>query len=616
MNDFGLSPLLSDGMIIQRDASFPLLFVKKVSVTFLGKTYEAQEEYDGKWLVMLESTEAGGPFTMEITDGSETVTINDIYAGDLWVCAGQSNMEMRLDRLKDNFSEEWEIEEYPVIRHFAVPQCWDFEKARDDITGGKWVQANADTLVEISAVGWFFAKELNKKQGVPIGLINTAWGGTPIEAWMNADDLSGFPEKIADGAQYADTARREGIIKGTEEAINEWEELVKQEDTGLKEGWERGETDISSWETVALPGDFKDAGVNDFCGAIWIAKDFEVEDASGFENAHVWLGTIVDADTVYINGTEVGNTTYRYPPRKYSFSGLLKTGTNRIAIKVVCRDGQGGVTPGKHFKIFSDNNTIELAGEWKYKIGYTAAQRPSEFFFHYKPMGDYNAMVAPLLKYPLKGVIWYQGESNTGNPLEYPELFKKMIQGWRERNVNEYLPFLFVQLPIFGEASDNNERSSWAIVREAQKSVLALPATGMACALELGEWNDLHPLNKKDVGYRLFLAAEKLLFLGDNTSPGPTLTRHEKTKDRLYLFFDNCGHGLKTETEEKAHVTVIDGSERFRLPAEIEGADFISIDISTLFAPERVLYAWADNPRDRQLYNSDGLPVIPFNVEI
>jgi sialate O-acetylesterase len=524
-------------------------------------------------------------------------------------------MEMMMDRLRDDFSEEWDSEEFPLVRYFKVPQGWDFSAPCENIPGGAWLSPSSAALNEFSAVGWFFAKELYKKYRIPVGLVNTAWGGTPVESWMSADALASYPEKIAEGEQYADAAHREKIAQDTDIAIQEWEALVSIEDLGTQEKWQNNHTDISGWNDIELPGNFSDNGLPGFCGVIWLAKDFEIDETFSQQDARVWLGTIVDSDIVYINGSEIGNTAYRYPPRKYVPYEILKQGANRIVIRVTCRNGEGGVTCGKPFRIFSDNEIIELAGTWKYKIGAEVPPRPSEFFFQWQPMGNYNAMIAPVLKFPFKGIIWYQGESNTGNPGEYGELFKRMIQDWREKNNNNSLPFLFVQLPIFGAPGDNNENASWAIIRQAQTAALSLPATGMACAMELGEWNDLHPINKKGIGLRLFLAAEKTVFNNENTSPGPMLCRYDKQQDRLYLFFENCGSGLTT-TGDKAYVTVIDGSERARLAMNIEGSDFASVDISSLFAPEKVLYAWADNPADMQLINSDGLPAVPFMIKI
>jgi sialate O-acetylesterase len=614
MNDLGLSPLFSDAMIIQRDAAFPLWSRQKVTVTFLGKTYESKN-VDGRWLVTLDPAEAGGPYTMKIVSDNFSAVINDIYLGDLWLCAGQSNMEMQMEYLRDDFGEEWTAVDFPPIRQFKTPQEWDFSSPRDELPGGCWLKASKENLHEFSGTAWFFAKNLYEKYHIPIGLINTAWGGTPIEAWMSEDALASFPEKIAEGRQYADSAMCEEIAKNTNAAIAGWETCLRNEDRGLAEGWQKPKTDISGWKDIHLPGDFTDVELERFCGVIWLAKDFEVTSDFAAKDTKICLGMIVDADTAYINGVETGNTEYRYPPRKYASKGLFKEGKNRIVIRVTCNNGEGGVTRGKPFRIFTDNESVELSGIWKYKTGAAVSERPAEFCFHYKPMGNYNAMIAPVLKYPLKGVIWYQGESNDQNPHEYARLFRLMIQDWRKKNGNDELPFLFVQLPIWKDPSDNDENSSWATIREAQKSVLCLPATGMAAALDLGEWNDIHPINKKDVGFRLFLAAEKIVFKKENSSPGPILRGFERRQEKLYLYFDNCGDGLRADGE-KPHVSVIYKDGQTRLSAEIEGKDVICIDISAVKNPQKILYAWADNPHDRQLFNSDGLPVIPFKIKL
>jgi len=624
MGDFGLSlglsPFVSDGMVMQRDAAFPLWSCERVTVTFLGKRYESHN-VDGKWLVTLDPAPAGGPFVMDIVSDNESISIKNIYLGDLWLCAGQSNMELMMQRLRDNYGEEWELGEYPLISNFKVPQEWDFVSPREVVSGGVWKCASRETLEEFSGTAWFFAKNMYQKHGVPVGLVNTAWGGTPVETWMSREALADFPEKIAAGDRYADKALCEEIAKSTAEAIAGWDALLKKEDRGLAksseagQGWQNPQIDISSWSEITLPGDFSQVGLKQFCGTIWLAKDFDVTRNFASKDAKVWLGTIVDADTVFVNGVEIGNITYRYPPRKYPVKqGLLHSGKNRIVIRVTCNNGGGGVTRGKPFRIFTQDETVELSGTWKYKTGAEVPPRPADFFFQRHPMGNYNAMIAPLLKFPFKGVIWYQGESNDSYPYDYSPLFLSMIKDWRKKNRNEELPFLFVQLPINGEPHDNDENSPWAIIREAQTSALSLPATGMAAALDLGEWNDLHPLNKKDVGFRLFLAAEKLLFKNENSSPGPALRSFEKRQEKLSVFFNNCAQGLRAQ--EKPYVSVIDEKTQTRLPAEIEGPDSISIDLSAVKNAKKILYAWADNPRDRQLTNSDGLPMLPFKIEL
>ncbi|MDR2596335.1 MAG: hypothetical protein LBC76_03330 [Treponema sp.] len=616
--------MLSNGMIIQRDVSFPVWSRKKVSVTFLGKNYYAQNK-DGKWLVLLNPVQAGGPFSMSIAGEEGCVTINDIYAGDVWLCAGQSNMELQMERLRDDYYEEWQLETYPFIRQFKVPQESDFSGPRDEFTYGIWTSASAQTLHEFSGTAWFFAKKMYEKCHVPIGLVNTAWGGTPIESWMSEEALVNYPEKIAMGKQYSNAAFREAVCKKSEETVNAWHDELNSSDTGLVQGWQNTKNNHwSNAQTVSLPGDFYEAELKDFCGSVWLYREFEAGEEFAKNETKLWLGTIVDSDSVYVNGVEVGNTGYRYPPRKYTVpAGLLRKGKNSIVIRVICNNGDGGITKDKPFRIFSNFGSIELAGNWQYRIGVAARRCPEPFFIQRQPMGNYNAMIAPVLRYPLKGVIWYQGESNDSAPHEYSALFLLMINDWRKKNGNEELPFLFVQLPIFGELSDNDEMSSWAILREAQKEAMSLPSAGMAAALDLGEWNDLHPLNKKDIGERLFTAAEKALFKTQNTSPGPVLRSHEKRQEKLFLYFDNCGGGLTSRCNEAnsgvkdaPHISVMDNSQLIRLPAKIEGIDTVSIDISSLKNPQKVLYAWANNPKDRQLFNSEGFPALPFRIQL
>jgi len=469
-----LSPLINDGMIIQRNASFPIRTQEKASVSFLGKTYESAEK-DGKWLIMLDPLEAGGPFSMEIQIGDEKIKIDDIYAGDVWLCAGQSNMEMEMSQLRKLYNTEWDEAEKKqmLIRHFRTPKEWDFDSPRSDISGGNWKTASKESLGEFSAVAYFYAKYIYEKYKIPIGLVNASWGGTPVEAWMSREALKNYPEKI----EYSENCR----------------------------------------------------------SVEFRAKEFE-------------------------------------------------------------------------------------------ESGYMIAEK--EYLFAQKPIGNFNAMIYPLLKFSYKGVIWYQGESNDSAPEDYSSLFKSMIQDWRklnlqltinskQKNEDEILPFFFVQLPVWKEASDNNQHSAWAMLREAQASALELPNTGMACALELGMWDDIHPVNKKDVGYRLFLAMEKVLHNVNNSSPGPVIREQRivNSENKILIFFDNCAEGL-IKKEETAYVCVIGSKGYKRLPAEIERKDCISIDYSSIINPRMILYAWADNPKDRQLFNSDGLPVIPFKIDL
>ena len=622
-----VSPLISNGMIIQQGTAIPMwgesLPGAPVSVLFLGKKYHTQADTEGRWRFFMESACSGGPFTMEIAAGEneKVLFIEDIYIGDVWLCAGQSNMELPMQRLKDNFPEEWEGPVNPLIRQFKVPQEWEFSGPRQDLCGGSWIAASPETLSDFSGTAWFFAKAIYEKYNLPIGIINTAWGGTPVEAWMSRESLAAFPEKIALGEKYADPATCRTITGQSDAGIQAWADALSREDCGLSGAWHKPETDISQWNSLVLPGNFSGEGLKRFCGVVWLYREFQADTDFAAQDSKIWLGTIVDADTVYVNGVEVGSTSYRYPPRKYQIpAGLLHAGKNRIVIRVICYNGEGGVTKGKDFRIFSGNHCIELAGIWKYRIGLSAAPCPEAFFFQRQPMGLFNAMIAPVFNYSCKGVLWYQGESNDCNPDQYFALFTALINDWRiqkQRRLHAEphdMPFLFVQLPIYGEPDENNETHSWAIIREAQLSALALPLTGMAVGLDLGEWNDLHPVNKKDIGRRLALAAEQVVFKNRNTAPGPLHCGTQRRQGRLVLTFDNCGKGLTSR--ERPYVSVVAGGALYRLPADIEGPECLSVDISAINKPEKVLYAWANNPRDRQLYNADGLPAIPFRVRI
>jgi sialate O-acetylesterase len=615
-------------MVIQQEAAVPVQGEAapgaEITVSFIDKTYRATADSNGAWRLFLDSRAPGGPYAMEITacgGADEKIVLDDIYVGDVWLCSGQSNMELPMQRIKDNFPEEWQPPINALIRQFKVPQEWDFSGPRGELSGGCWKAANAQTLDEFSGTAWFFARALYEKHPIPIGLINAAWGGTPVEAWMSREALAAsaaapFPAKIAMSEPYADDAKRAETVRANEAAIKEWEDNTAAADRGLSEKWQNPQTDIAAWNDITLPDNFAGTVPAHFCGAIWLRREFDVSGEFAAEESRLWMGTIVDADTAYVNGVEVGNTPYRYPPCKYVIpAGLLHAGKNHIVVRVICRDGEGGVTKGKAFRVFSEKGSIELGGTWKYRIGASVPARPAEFFLQRQPMCLFNAMIAPVLQYPFRGVIWYQGESNDPNPHEYESLFRLMINDWRAKSEKDF-PFLLVQLPIFGKPEDNNEESSWAIIREAQAKALSLPATGMAAGLELAEWNDLHPLNKKDIGRRLALAAEKVVYQAPNTSPGPLVRAIERRTDRLFISFNNCGKGLTADGQ--LYVSVVAGENVFRLPADIEGPDCIAIDISTIKdkAPEKVLYAWANNPRDRQLYNADGLPAIPYRLPI
>jgi sialate O-acetylesterase len=619
-----LPSIFSDGMILQRGAELRIWGRcdpnAEVTVEFLGKRYAARADGVGSWRASIDPAQPGGPHSISVSagGGAEVRRIEDVLVGDVWLCAGQSNIQTPMARLRDDFPEEFNLSPFPPVRQFSLPTAWDFDGPRSDIPPAKWTQASAESLADFSGVGWFFARHELQRRPIPIGIVLAAAGGAPIETFMSREALAEFPDKVAEGERWADAAFRDAAARRCAQAIKEWDASVQAKDRGLAEKWFMPESDDSAWREIRMPGRFDEAReLMGFCGALWLRRTFLVPEGFGGEPCRVWLGTIADADRVFVNGVEVGGTGYRYPPRKYQVpAGLLRPGLNSIAVRVVCNEGDGAMTRGKPFEVLTGAGSIDLRGTWKCAVGVSASPRPADIFIQWLPTAMFNAMVAPILPYEAKGAIWYQGEANTAKPHEYSRLLRSMLLDWRRRIGKEGFPFLLVQLPILGEPVPNAEASALALVREAQASMLALPAVGMASALDLGAWNDLHPLNKKDVGLRLALAAEALLHGESNGSPGPTIAGAERRGGALRLRFDKCGPGLVAR-DGPVFVSVLDDEGKYsRVQAEIEGPDRLSVDLSGIERPALVLYAWADNPADRRLYGGNGLPAQPFRLAV
>jgi sialate O-acetylesterase len=625
MANLRLSPLYSDGMVIQRDKPFLLrgrgAKNAAVTVVFRGKTYTTcAHEENGAWRLTVPAMPAGGPFTLEIASDGETVVIRDIYAGDVWLCGGQSNMELQMPRVRDAFPEEWNRRNYPLVREFRIPQEWDFHAPRDELAGGMWRRLSKDTINMFSAATYFFAKKYAETHRVAVGLVNASWGGSPAEAWMCCEDVQKtYPYKTDHAHVYADDAFREKALADALKNTTDWDRALDEADTGnAKQGESGGNHDDANdnWQEIALPASFNEIdGLKDFCGVLWFMRTFTAGKEFAGKPLRLWLGTITDSDKTYVNGVQAGSTAYRYPPRKYAVPpGLIREGENTIVMRVVCNNGRGEFTRGKPYVLFAETDKtakIDLSGMWRYKIGARCGPRPEELFLNREASGLYNAMIHPARAYPVKGILYYQAESNDGKPEEYELLFKTLITGWRTMRGRPHLPFIFVQLPVWGLPSDNDETHSWAILRAAQQTALTLPHTAMAVGLEVGEWNDLHPVDKKTIGERLFLAAQKLVFGAENSSPGPLPLRHEVKDGVLTIAFANCADGLAAKTP--LILTAIANGKHHQLAAKIAGDDKLQAELGEL-RPDRVLYAWANTPKYAGLFNSEGLPAAPFRL--
>jgi sialate O-acetylesterase len=353
-------------------------------------------------------------------------------------------------------------------------------------------------------------------------------------------------------------------------------------------------------------------------GVVWFRKDVDVPAALVGPPARLELGTLVDADSTYINGQLVGSTGYQYPPRKYDVKpGVLKAGKNVVVVRLVSNGGRGGFTMDKKYELTAAGQTIDLRGPWQYKLGATMPPTPGTTTFQYTPGGLFNGMIAPVLPYAIKGVLWYQGESNAGRTGDYQPLFNGMIADWRQQFKQPNLPFLYVQLPNFQAAKKEPSESGWAQVRDVQRRGLALPHTGMAVILDAGEWNDIHPLDKQTPGHRLALAAQKVAY-GDSklVSSGPLYQSMQTNGNKVTLSFSSAGSGLVAKGGGELKGFAIAGPDKKFVwaQAKIEGNKVV-VWSDQVPNPTAVRYAWADNPEGVNLYNKEGLPASTFTTE-
>ena len=509
-----LPSVISDGMILQRNEPIKIWgwadADEKFEINWNGKTYLATAQHDGSWECTLPAMAAGGPFQMTVGE----ITLDNILIGDVFLCSGQSNMELPVRRVTDMFAEEIASYENPDIRHYAVPQTFNFTAPQEDTPEASWKPCTRENVMNFSALAYFFAKELYKKTGVPVGLVNASWGGTPAEAWMSEEALTPFPKYINEKRIYEDEGYRQRIKQLEGENFYRWNTALDNGDPGLNGPikWYSTQLDDSGWTEVDM---FSKAwgndGLNPVGGSHWLRKDIDIPSEMAGKEAVIRMGCIVDADSVYVNGHFVGNTTYQYPPRIYRIpAGVLKEGQNNVTVRVINNGGQPSFVPEKPYKIICEGSEVSLEGTWKYRQGAPMPNAPSMMFFYYKPVCLYNAMIYPLRNLRFSGALWYQGESNVERRNEYAALLSGMIQNWRETFTDQELPFYIVELAEFLHESDVQGREAWEEMRQQQaKAAKESDNAVLIRNKDLGEWNDIHPLDKKTLGQRIAKEALK-----------------------------------------------------------------------------------------------------------
>jgi sialate O-acetylesterase len=616
-----LPRLIRDSMILQRDTK-PTIWGwaaagEKITVRFNNKSYKTTTGNDGKWKVQLQPTKAGGPFAMDIT-GSNKITLKDILVGDVWLCTGQSNMVHQMKIHNVLYADDIAKANFPAIRQFWIPTVANLQGPQQDVSSGSWKWANPTDVGDFSAVAYFFARQLHQKYSVPIGIINASYGGAPIEAWISEGGFKDFPNILQTIAKNKDTAVT------TRRSPSTGNRPPTPEDKGMTQKWFDPSYVPKGWRNIAVPGYWEDQGVKDLNGIVWYRREIDIPASMLGSPAKVFLGRIVDADVLYINGRQVGQTTYMYPQRRYQIpSGLLKPGKNLFVVKVTNNGGKGGFVPDKPYQLIAGADTIELTGYWRYKVG--LVNIPFRGFdgggggisAENQPSSLYNAMLAPAINYAVKGFLWYQGESNAGRAAEYTKLQPALIADLRQQWNVPTAPFLYVQLPGFMDMSYLPTESGWAQFREAQAKSLTVPNTAMAVAIDLGEWNDIHPDRKKEVGERLALAAENIAYGNKNVLYQSPMYKSATTDgNKIIISFTGIGTGLTTSDGEELSEFAIAGEDKKFVwgKATIQG-DKIIVWNDAITNPKYVRYAWADHPVNPNLINKEGLPAMPFRTD-
>ncbi|MTB50422.1 sialate O-acetylesterase [Lewinella sp. W8] len=619
-----LPRLIGDNMVLQRDTEISVWGWaspgEKIVMQFVGKTYETTTDDSGKWALRLKPTPAGGPHDITLK-GTNQITLKNIVFGDVWLCSGQSNMvhQMKLHRIL--YAKDIASANYPDIRHFAVPTNAVFTGPVKDFPGGSWQSATPESVREFTAVGYFFALDLHQRYGVPIGLINASVGGSPIEAWISEAGLREFPDMVATVNRNRDTAyvKRVNSQPDPEGSMP----LPPDRGTAAAPAWYAEElVENENWRPINVPGFWEDQGLKDLNGTVWYRKYLYLPLDMAGKEAEVFLGRIVDADELFINGKRIGGTGYQYPQRRYPVpAGLLRAGQNLLAVRVTNFGGKGGFVPDRPYQIFSKTDTVDLKGTWSYRVGQVRPPRktapPPRISLRGQPASFYNGMIAPATNYGIKGVLWYQGESNAGRPKTYARLQAAQIQDFRTKWGDDQLPFLFVQLPGFQDYSYLPEESNWAALREAQRKSLRVPHTGMAVAIDLGEWNDIHPDNKKDVGLRLArLARQRVYGESELVATGPMPRKAVRTGDSVMITFTDVGKGLVSKDGEALREFALAGYDGvFHWAQARIQEDRVVLKHPDIKHPRYVRYAWSDNPQVN-LYNQEGLPASPFELTV
>lgn len=616
--------LFSDGAVVQRDQPLTVWGWArpgaKIEVSLDHRSVDAESSSDGAWRVELPAHAAGGPYLLKASEaGGDAVTVRDVLVGDVWLASGQSNMELTVAQARDADREIAGAGDQG-IRHFKVPKSWSGQpEAR--LAGGEWQAASPRTVGKFSAAAYYFARELRARNpGVPIGIIDSTWGGSRIEAWIDGATQGLDAQAIAKQAGELQ-ARDQSALAGTRARVARWPQ--KEVDTSR---WNQADFDDRDWDRIAVPGLWEDGGYNGMDGEAWYRASFTLSDAEAKAGVLLGIGRIDDSDIAWVNGQQVGETRMQYNlPREYPVPPrALHAGVNRIAVRVQDFGGGGGIhgDAGEVFVQPQGAAKRPVDGAWKFRPAQVALAMIDDKNQYAALL--YNQMIHPLQPYPVRGVIWYQGEANAtaADAYRYRDLFAAMIKQWRGDWKQPALPFLWVQLANFKSGADVSGQSAgvgspWALLRESQSHTLALPATAQAVTIDIGNPDDIHPLDKQEVGHRLALAARHVGYGESLVYSGPVYRTARFKGPEARVEFDPSASALAVRGGGgEAHGFELAGADRRFHPgrAVLEG-DTLVVVSDEVERPQAVRYGWSDNPEHADLINRDGLPASPFRSD-
>jgi sialate O-acetylesterase len=632
-----LPKLFSDNMVMQRDMETKVWGWAEpggtVAVSIAGRQSTATVNEDGTWSVELAPMMAGGPHTLKVAEK----TFSNVMVGDVWICSGQSNMEWPVlvaGQEVDNAQAEVAAANHPNMRLFTVTKAAS-PTPLDDVESEGWKECGPETVGPFSAVGYFFGRHIREHVDVPIGLINSSWGGTPARAWTSESSLRSMPDfrdtLDSDIDMFSNVEQRQTQF---EASLAQWIGAAREADAGYKNGfpvWSTRSLNTGGWATMETPGRWELAGLPDYDGVVWFRREIDLPAAWARRDLTLSLGPIDESDQAFVNGVEVGRTDgpgSRTKVRVYKIPGYLaKGGGSVITVRITDWSGRGGFM-GQASQMTlapagdATAEPISLAGPWLYRVGTAPADLPTaprEIRTHHTPTVLFNGMINPLLPFAIRGAIWYQGETDAFRAHQYRELFPTMIEDWRSHWGQSYFPFIFVQLANFMDEKPEPADDEWAELREAQLMTLSLQKTGMAVTIDIGNAKDIHPRNKQDVGMRLGLAARAVAYGQDIVYSGPIyksvdLIDDGEGRQALRLGFEHVGGGLVAKDGPLTGFAIA-GEDKVFVWAEarIEGASVIVRSEHTT-DPVAARYGWASNPVCN-LYNKEGLPASPFRTD-